>query len=142
MGDVTRVLSDLEDFEVTGAVETVGGLDVSHESTYGSLEWRLRQTPKGPPMTDPRQEQFRQWLGYTEGIDQALTSLLVAASTLRTITEESRRVLEPASRPTSRSQEMATALEASGRLQQRLREAASGFRAAYNELHTAIEAGP
>ena len=29
MGDVTRVLSGLEDFEVTGAVETGGGLEVS-----------------------------------------------------------------------------------------------------------------
>ena len=29
MGDVTRVLSGLEDFEVTGAVESGGGLEVS-----------------------------------------------------------------------------------------------------------------
>ena len=29
MGDVTRALSGLEDFEVTGAVETSGGLEVS-----------------------------------------------------------------------------------------------------------------
>ena len=93
-------------------------------------------------MADPRQEQFRQMVEYTEGIDKALTSLLVAASTLRDITGESRRVLEPASRPTAESEEMATALAANRRIQQRLLKAVVGFRAAYAELHTAIEADP
>ena len=93
-------------------------------------------------MTDPRHEKFRQWLEYTDGIAVALTTLLTAASTLRAVTDESRRILEPASQPTAGSHEMAAALEANERLRQRLLEAVLEIREAYNELDRATAGGP